>query len=215
MLPDGTYDVFVVDAAVDATSDAPALHLEVTILAGDHKGEVVSVRAEGLGVDELEALGTARDPHRDGRGTVPRPGALERRSSQKGSATTTEVAMQRLTGLDASFLSLETPSSHMHVAGLMILDPVRRRRAAIDLDRVKEVYGQRLHLAPPFRRRLAEVPFGLHHPLWIEDPDFDLDFHIRSTALPSPGHARAAVDARRAACRRSRSTAPARCGRCG
>jgi uncharacterized protein YcnI len=56
MLPDGTYDVFVVDAAVDA--DAPGLHLEVTILAGDHKGEVVAVRAEGLGVDELEALGT-------------------------------------------------------------------------------------------------------------------------------------------------------------
>ncbi|MET0903777.1 MAG: hypothetical protein ABWZ52_11100 [Acidimicrobiales bacterium] len=54
MLPDGTYDVFV----VDATADPPALHLEVTIVAGDHKGEVVAVRAEGLGVDELEALGT-------------------------------------------------------------------------------------------------------------------------------------------------------------
>jgi diacylglycerol O-acyltransferase / wax synthase len=94
--------------------------------------------------------------------------------------------MQRLTGLDASFLALETPSSHMHVAGLMILDP-SETEGGIDLDRVKEVYGQRLHLAPPFRRRLAEVPFGLHHPLWIEDPDFDLDFHIRSTALASPG----------------------------
>ena len=94
--------------------------------------------------------------------------------------------MQRLTGLDASFLYLETPSSHMHVAGLMILDP-SETDGTIDLDRVKEVYGQRLHLAPPFRRLLVEVPFGLHHPLWIEDPDFDLDFHIRSTALPSPG----------------------------
>jgi diacylglycerol O-acyltransferase len=94
--------------------------------------------------------------------------------------------MQRLTGLDASFLYLETPSSHMHVAGLMILDP-SEVEGGVDLDRVKEVYGQRLHLAPPFRRRLAEVPLGLHHPLWIEDPDFDLDFHIRSTALPSPG----------------------------
>jgi diacylglycerol O-acyltransferase / wax synthase len=94
--------------------------------------------------------------------------------------------MQRLTGLDATFLSLETPSSHMHVAGLMILDPTEVE-GGVDLDRVKDVYGQRLHLAPPFRRRLAQVPFGLHHPLWIEDPDFDLDFHIRSTALPSPG----------------------------
>ncbi len=94
--------------------------------------------------------------------------------------------MQRLTGLDASFLYLETPSSHMHVAGLMVLDP-SETGGTVDLDRVKEVYGQRLHLAPPFRRRLAEVPFGLHHPLWIEDPDFDLDYHIRSTALPAPG----------------------------
>ncbi len=94
--------------------------------------------------------------------------------------------MQRLTGLDASFLALETPSSHMHVAGLMILDP-SEVEGGVDLERVKEVYGKRLHLAPPFRRRLAEVPFGLHHPLWIEDPDFDLDYHIRSTALPAPG----------------------------
>jgi WS/DGAT/MGAT family acyltransferase len=94
--------------------------------------------------------------------------------------------MQRLTGLDASFLYLETPASHMHVAGLMLLDP-STIEGGIGLDRVKEVYGARLHLAPPFRRRLAEVPFGLHHPLWIEDPDFDLDYHIRATALPAPG----------------------------
>jgi WS/DGAT/MGAT family acyltransferase len=94
--------------------------------------------------------------------------------------------MQRLTGLDASFLYLETPSSHMHVAGLMILDP-SSVEGGVTLDGVKAVYGARLHLAPPFRRRLVEVPFGLHHPLWIEDPDFDIDYHIRATALPSPG----------------------------
>lgn len=94
--------------------------------------------------------------------------------------------MQRLTGLDASFLYLETPSAHMHVAGLMILDP-SSIEGGVTLERVREVYGQRLHLAPPFRRRLVEVPFGLHHPLWIEDPDFDIEFHIRATALPSPG----------------------------
>ena len=54
MLPDGTYDVFVVDAAADGPG---ALRLEVTILVGDQKGEVVSVRADGLGIDELDALG--------------------------------------------------------------------------------------------------------------------------------------------------------------
>jgi hypothetical protein len=56
MLPDGTYDVFVVDA--DAAEPAGALSLDLTILAGDHKGEMVSMRAEGLGVDELDVLGT-------------------------------------------------------------------------------------------------------------------------------------------------------------
>src|SRR5204863_954726 len=45
----------------------------------------------------------------------------------------------------------------------------------------------RLPLLPPFRWRLAPIPFGLHHPLWIEDPDFDLDFHMRRAALPAPG----------------------------
>jgi len=98
--------------------------------------------------------------------------------------------VQRLTGLDASFLYLETPSSHMHVASVMVLDP-STADGGVTLERVKEVYGSRLHLAPPFRRRLAEVPFGLHHPLWIEDPDFDIDRHVRSIAVPAPGDGRA------------------------
>ena len=55
MLPDGTYDVFVVDA--EATGPGDRLHLDLTILAGEHKGEIVSMQADGLGVDELDALG--------------------------------------------------------------------------------------------------------------------------------------------------------------
>jgi diacylglycerol O-acyltransferase / wax synthase len=97
--------------------------------------------------------------------------------------------MQRLTGLDASFLYLETPTSHMHVAGLAVFDP-STVEGGLSIERVREVYGSRLHLAPPFRRRLVEVPLGLHHPLWIEDPDFDLGYHIRHIAVPSPGGAR-------------------------
>jgi diacylglycerol O-acyltransferase / wax synthase len=94
--------------------------------------------------------------------------------------------MQRLTGLDASFLYLETPSSHMHVASVMILDP-STVEGDLTIGKVREVYRDRLHLAPPFRRRLVEVPFGLHHPLWIEDPDFDINYHIRHIAVPPPG----------------------------
>ena len=58
------------------------------------------------------------------------------------------------------------------------------------------MYGERLHLAPPFRRRLVEVPFGLHHPLWIEDPDFDLDFHIRRHRAAVARHGEQLADAR-------------------
>lgn len=73
----------------------------------------------------------------------------------------------------------------MHVAGLALYDT-----AGLDDDpmpRVRELIESRLHLAPPFRRRLVEVPFGLHHPVWIEDPDFDLDHHLRHIAVPPPG----------------------------
>ena len=93
--------------------------------------------------------------------------------------------MQRLTGLDASFLYMESPSIVMHVASLMVLDP--SDTPDFGFESLKELYRSRLHLAPPFRRRLAEVPFGLNHPVWIEDPDFNLDWHLRHIAVPKPG----------------------------
>src|SRR5690242_12235257 len=96
--------------------------------------------------------------------------------------------MKRLTGLDATFLYMETPSSPMHVASLFVLDPSTAPNGFSFAD-LRELYLQRLDLAPPFRRRLVEVPFGLHHPVWIEDPDFDLDFHMRHIAVPQPGTA--------------------------
>jgi WS/DGAT/MGAT family acyltransferase len=94
--------------------------------------------------------------------------------------------MQRLTGLDASFLYMETPSAYMHVAGLMVLDP-STMPDGFSMEKVREFYESRLHLAAPFRRRLAEIPLGIHHPLWIEDPDFDLDQHLHHIAVPPPG----------------------------
>jgi len=93
--------------------------------------------------------------------------------------------MKRLTGLDASFLALETPTSHMHVASVGIYAPSDPEGLVFE-DLVK-AYEGRLHLAPPFRQRLVNVPFGLHHPLWIEDPDFDIRNHVRHTAIPAPG----------------------------
>src|SRR4051812_26096053 len=97
--------------------------------------------------------------------------------------------MQRLTGIDAGFLYMETPSSAMHVAGLAIYDPGDVEGGWDPLERVTDLVSRRLDAAPPFRRRLATVPFGLHHPVWIEDPDFDLSWHIRHIAVPAPGGA--------------------------
>ncbi len=94
--------------------------------------------------------------------------------------------MKQLTGLDATFLYMETPSSFGHVSGLGIYrrpdDPDYQPYEAF-----KAQIESRLHLLDPFRRRLVEVPMGLDHPYWINDPDFDIDFHVRHIAIPPPG----------------------------
>jgi diacylglycerol O-acyltransferase / wax synthase len=94
--------------------------------------------------------------------------------------------MRRLTGLDASFLYLETPNNHMHVGGMYIFDP-SEVPDGYSFERMKKTIANRLHKLPPFRWRLVEVPFGLHHPIWIEDPDFDIDHHVRSGTVRPPG----------------------------
>lgn len=94
--------------------------------------------------------------------------------------------MRRLTGLDATFLSLETPANHMHVSSTAIYD-AGSAPDGWSFDLMVELVRSRLHLLPPFRWRLVEVPLQLHHPVWIEDPDFDLEYHIRRAALPAPG----------------------------
>jgi diacylglycerol O-acyltransferase / wax synthase len=96
--------------------------------------------------------------------------------------------MQRLRGFDASFLHFETATNHLHVGQACVFDP-STAPAGHSFDNVRQLIEDRIHLIPPFRRRLAEVPLGLHHPVWLEDPDFDLDYHLRRAALPAPGGA--------------------------
>ncbi|MFL5846194.1 MAG: WS/DGAT/MGAT family O-acyltransferase [Solirubrobacteraceae bacterium] len=95
--------------------------------------------------------------------------------------------MRQLTSLDAQFLAMESKRTVGHVSGLAVLDPSTAPGGSIGAESLAKLIGERLHLVPPFRWRLAEVPFGLDHPYWIEDPEFDLDFHIRETAVPPPG----------------------------
>lgn len=94
--------------------------------------------------------------------------------------------MERLSGMDAFFLYLENPTQHMHVTLCTVLDPAAVD-GGYDFERVRAHIAGRVHLIPPFRRRLVPVPLRLHHPLWVDDPDFEIDNHVRRAALPSPG----------------------------
>ena len=94
--------------------------------------------------------------------------------------------MQQLTGLDAAFLALETAKTTGHVGGVCVLDP-RDAPKPLTLARLTDVLGERLPLVPVLRRKLLNVPLGLDQPYWIDDPDFDIEYHIREIALPRPG----------------------------
>jgi diacylglycerol O-acyltransferase len=94
--------------------------------------------------------------------------------------------MEQLTGLDATFLYLETSSLHMHVSMAAMFDP-STVPGGYSFDKVRDLVSSRLAQAPIFRRRLVEVPFRLGHPYWVDDPTFDIEYHIRRAAVPAPG----------------------------
>ncbi len=96
------------------------------------------------------------------------------------------MSPERLSGLDAAFLDAETPSLHMHVALVAVLDPATVP-GGYSFRRIRQIVDERIALAPVFGRRLVEVPFRLGRPLWVDDPEFDIDNHLRRAALPSPG----------------------------
>jgi diacylglycerol O-acyltransferase / wax synthase len=95
--------------------------------------------------------------------------------------------MQQLTSLDAQFLNVESSTTVGHVGSLLLLDPSTVPGGQLTLDMVRDVLEPRLHLAPPLRQRLVQVPLGLGRPYWADDPDFDLEFHLREIALPGKG----------------------------
>jgi diacylglycerol O-acyltransferase / wax synthase len=99
-------------------------------------------------------------------------------------------AVRQLTSLDAQFLALESARQSGHVAGLALLDPSTAPGGSIGCADIQHLIAERLPLLPPLRWRIAPVPFGLDYPYWVDDPDFDLDFHVRELALAPPGNDR-------------------------
>jgi diacylglycerol O-acyltransferase / wax synthase len=88
----------------------------------------------------------------------------------------------RLTGLDASFLHLEGDDAHMHVASTIVFEG-----PPPDIEEFRRHISSRLHLVPRFRQKLRFVPFGQGRPVWVDDPQLNLDYHVRQTSLPPPG----------------------------
>jgi diacylglycerol O-acyltransferase / wax synthase len=95
--------------------------------------------------------------------------------------------MLQLSGQDASFVYFETPATPMHIGSVAIYDPSTAPGGAVRFKDILRFVESRLGAARSFRQKLVRVPFDLDHPYWIEDADFDLEYHIRHIALPKPG----------------------------
>ena len=94
--------------------------------------------------------------------------------------------MNRLSGLDASFLYLESSSQLLHVCGIVMVSP-DTTPGGYSFSKMKDELERRVSVVPSFRQKLRHVPLHLGHPVWVEDEDFDIDRHVHRLAVPSPG----------------------------
>ncbi len=98
-----------------------------------------------------------------------------------------EWSPEQLTGLDASFFYAESPKTPMHIGSFAIYDPSTAPGGFVRFKDILKFIEDRLHRTKTFRRKLRTVPLGVDHPYWIDDPEFDIEFHVRHIALPQPG----------------------------
>ena len=103
--------------------------------------------------------------------------------------------MQQLTGMDASFLYSETPSTPNHISGLYLYDPSSAPGGNVSFATILDTIASRLGRAASFRQRLVRVPLDMDHPYWVQDATFDLEFHVREIALPRARRLAAALRA--------------------
>lgn len=90
-------------------------------------------------------------------------------------------SIKPISGLDATFLYIESPTNHMHVGGVAVI------QGSLKFEDFRATIQRRIHLIPSLRKRLVFVPFSVDYPYWVDDPDFDLDLHLHRVALPNPG----------------------------
>lgn len=95
--------------------------------------------------------------------------------------------MEQLQGMDASFVAMETRNSPMHIGSLLIYDPSTAPGGFVRFKDILAFYESRMKLSKTMRQRLVRVPLSIDYPYWIEDPEFDLEYHVRHVALPKPG----------------------------
>ena len=95
--------------------------------------------------------------------------------------------VQQLSWTDDMMLRAETPATPLQIQMLLIYDPSTAPGRKVTFKGILEELDARLHLADVFRRRLTELPGGLHRPYWVDDPSFDLEYHVRHIGLPQPG----------------------------
>ncbi|MEL7222201.1 MAG: wax ester/triacylglycerol synthase family O-acyltransferase, partial [Bacteroidota bacterium] len=92
-----------------------------------------------------------------------------------------EQRIEPISGMDATFLYGETPSSPMHLGGVAVIE------GSIEFETFKKIIASRLHMLPRLRKRLMYVPLSIDYPYWVDDPYFDIDLHLHHIALPQPG----------------------------
>lgn len=95
--------------------------------------------------------------------------------------------MKQMQGLDAAFVAFEQPNAPIHIGSMAIYDPSTAPGGFVRFKDILNFIRHRLHLAKTMRQRMVKVPFGIDYPYWIEDPNFDLEYHVRHAALPRPG----------------------------
>ncbi len=98
--------------------------------------------------------------------------------------------MKQMSGVDAMFIGMESPTAYMHTFKIAIFDPTKNSEPW-SFQGHRERMENRLHRVPGFRWRYLPAPLGIGHPMWVEDPDFFLGYHLRHVACPAPGDHRA------------------------